>query len=67
MSNEYKDYMYDKAAEVVGENNLLKTVEYSTIYQDGYLFIGLTEDNYKGIFYIWLDEEYGWSWTEINI
>ena len=59
--------VYDKAAETVAENNLLKTVEYSTIYQDGYLFIGLTEDNYKGIFFVWLDEEYGWSWIEVNI
>ena len=65
MDNMY-EYMKDKAKEVILEARLA-TIEYITEYEDGYIAIGNNEGYGKEIYYIWLDEEYGWSWHQLQV
>ena len=68
MSNEYKDWYEDRAYDVIIENNLIRRIEYSTKWYDGFLFIGYAPDwNEKVAYFVWLDDIDGWSYRQICI
>lgn len=61
MSNEYKDWMYDKAQEFLfNEVCMVKSIEYCTAYEDGYLMICRHSDGSNGAYFVWLDDVGGW-------
>lgn len=66
MSNEYKDWLYDTVQEFIIDCGQLNDIEYITDYDEGYLVIGHTDDGVKEAYFVWLDEEDGLSWHQIN-
>lgn len=65
MSNEYKDYMRDKAQDVLLDNNIVESIEYTTDFHWGYLVIGFNAYG-KQAYYVWLDDLDGWCWKEMR-
>lgn len=55
MSNEYKDWIIDKAQEYVIENYLLKTIENWTYFDDGLLINGYDEYGAHKVYFIELN------------
>ena len=64
MSNEYKDWCWDKAQEILFENNLIIEVFACTEWEDGYLILGQNVNNEKVMYFVWLDETTGWNYRE---
>ena len=61
MSNEYKDWMYDKAQEFLfNEVCMIEIIEYCTSFEDGYLMICRHTDGSTGAYFVWLDDVDGW-------
>ena len=65
MSNEYKDWHWYMAQEVALNNGIVK-IEFCDTYQNGYLIIGINSDSIRCAYYIYLDEDYGWCYHELN-
>lgn len=67
MSNEFRGWMYDAAQEYLLASGQVNEIEYITEYDEGYVIIGRTDDGVKEVYFVWLDEEDGWSWHEMTI
>lgn len=67
MSNEYKDWIIDQASDYLLDNSLLTRIEYQSAFSDGYIIAGLGSDWNKHIFFVWLDDDYGWAYKEIVV
>lgn len=68
MSNEYKDWCWDAAQDyLLNEIYMIKRIEYMTTFHDGYLIICEHTDYSKGTYFVWNDEDCGWSYREIII
>ena len=65
MSNEYKDWSWDMAQEVALNNGIIE-IEFCDTYRDGYLVIGKNSDYIRCVYFIYLDEDYGWCYHELN-
>ena len=59
--------MLDMAQETILNSQQINRIEYITDYGEGYLVIGYADDGVKEIYFVWLDEEDGWSWEQIYI
>jgi len=67
MSNEYKDWLLDTAQEYVLENEYMRSIEYITVWEDGYLALGTSIYGDKVIYFIWLDDLDGWCCNLIEV
>lgn len=68
MSNEWKDYLWDAAQEYLfNKVYLIKEIEYMTEYDYGYLIIGKHTDGSRGVYFVWIDEDYGWNYKSIYV
>ena len=67
MSNEYKDWCWDAAQYTILDNDLIAHSEYCSDFNGGYIVAGTTSEGLKRIFFVWLDDDYGWSYKEIII
>ena len=67
MSDEYKDWLWDAAQEYVLENEYMRSINYFTTWNDGYLAIGKNMYDDNVMFFIWLDDIDGWSCDSIEI
>lgn len=65
MSNEYKDYMYDRAQEYLLDTDYVRKIEYCTEWKYGYLIVGRSSDGQRNAYFVWLDDIEGWSFREI--
>jgi len=65
MSNEYKDYMCDRAQEYLLDTNYVRRTEYCTEWGSGYLIVGYSPEWRKKVFFVWLDDVEGWSFREV--
>ena len=60
MSNEYKDWMLDRAQDYVLENENIIKILSTTIWDDGYLIIAIRSNGQKCSYFVWLDDAFGW-------
>ena len=68
MSNEYKDWNWDMAQDyLLNEVYMIEEIEYMTEYDYGYLIIGRHTDSSRGAYFVWNDEDYGWSYKSIYV
>lgn len=68
MSNEYKDWCWDAAQDyLLNEIYMIEKIEYMTTFNDGYLIICKHTDCSKGTYFVWNDEDWGWSYNEIIV
>lgn len=67
MSNEYKDWLRDKAADYLLDCYLVERIEYCEPIGDGYIAIGEGRDWARHVFFVWDDDVEGWSYREISI
>ena len=68
MSNEYKDWCWDAAQDyLVNEVYMIEEVEYMTEFEDGYLVICRHTDGSRGPYFVWNDDDNGWSYKEVYI
>lgn len=68
MSNEYKDWCWDAAQDyLVNEVYMIEEVEYMTEFNDGYLMICRYTDGSRAPYFVWNDDDYGWSYKEIIV
>lgn len=64
MSNEYKEWLKDKAVEILLDNQTLDKIEDIYLEQDEIVVWGMKEDR-RLIFRVWLDDE-DWKFEEIK-
>lgn len=65
MSNEYKEWMKDKAAEVLFENEVIDKSEDIYLEQDEIVVWGM-KDGRRVVYRVWLDEDTEeWKFEEI--
>lgn len=68
MSNEYKDWLEDRACEVMEETGLVSRIIYYTKWYDGFLFIGMSTNTHEKVaYFVWLDDIDGWSYRQIYV
>lgn len=67
MSDAYKDWLRDKAADYLLDNGLVERIEYCEPMQYGYIAVGEGRDWARHIFFIWDDDLEGWSYKEIYV
>ena len=68
MSNEYKDWCWDAAQDyLLNEVFMIEEIEYMTEFNDGYLIIGRHTDGSRGAYFVWNDEDFGWSYRFIEV
>ena len=66
MSNEYKDWIYDKVTDIPLNKGLLDYVTYAGQgSNDKYYVLGFKRDEWKGC-RVWLDEDDGWQCEEFE-
>ena len=65
MSNEYKDYMLDRAQDCLLDTGYLRRTEYCTEWGSGYLVVGYSPEWSKKVYFVWLDDVEGWSFREV--
>ena len=58
---------YDTVREYLLASGQVNDIEYITDYGEGYICICRTDDGVKEIYFVWLDEVDGWSWTQIIV
>ena len=67
MSNEYKDWLRDTAANYLLDCRLAKSIEYCEPMQGGYIAICEGFDWERHVFFVWDDDLEGWSYREIYV
>lgn len=68
MSNEYGDWLLDTAQDyLLNEVYMIQKIESTTPFQDGYLMICEHTDDSKGVYFVWNDDDYGWSYKEVYV
>jgi len=68
MSNEYKDWLLDTAQDyLLNEVYMIERIEWTTSFNDGYLMICEHADHSKGAYFVWNDEDCGWSYKFIEV
>ena len=68
MSNEYKDWLWDTAQDyLLNEVYMIEEIEYMTEYDYGYSILCRHTDGSKRVYFVWNDEDWGWSYRSIDI